>query len=156
MLWQFLVGHERCITRHCAVPRFDTVTMVPSTSGRVDHPLRTMVAQTVGVTRERCRDLLTATPTAAGLAREASLRRYTSAALWGGEAVLLIDDTWTTGGHAQSASAALKRAGASCVAVVVLGRHLNGSWGNTASYVEQARLRRFSWNVCALRNWHHD
>ncbi|MEK8143754.1 hypothetical protein NKH18_22300 [Streptomyces sp. M10(2022)] len=114
-----------------------------------------MVAETVGVTRDRFRDLLTPMPSAADLAREASISRYTSAALRSGEAVLLIDDTWTTGGHAQSAAAALKRAGASCVAVVVLGRHINGSWRDSASYVEQARLRRFSWKVCALQNWHH-
>ena len=41
-----------------------------------------------------------------------------------GSAVLLLDDTWTSGGTAQSAAVALKRAGARSVAVVVLGRHL--------------------------------
>jgi hypothetical protein len=41
-----------------------------------------------------------------------------------GAAVLLLDDTWTSGGTAQSAAVALKRAGARSVAVVVLGRHL--------------------------------
>jgi len=41
-----------------------------------------------------------------------------------GAAVLLLDDTWTSGGTAQSAAMALKRAGARSVAVVVLGRHL--------------------------------
>jgi hypothetical protein len=38
--------------------------------------------------------------------------------------VLLLDDTWTSGGTAQSAAVALKRAGARSVAVVVAGRHL--------------------------------
>jgi adenine/guanine phosphoribosyltransferase-like PRPP-binding protein len=37
---------------------------------------------------------------------------------------LLLDDTWTSGGTAQSAAVALKQAGARSVAVVVLGRHL--------------------------------
>jgi len=41
-----------------------------------------------------------------------------------GQAVLLLDDTWTSGGTAQSAAVALKRAGARSVAVVVIGRHL--------------------------------
>ena len=41
-----------------------------------------------------------------------------------GQAVLLLDDTWTSGGTAQSAAVALKRAGARSVAVVVAGRHL--------------------------------
>jgi hypothetical protein len=154
VLWRFLAAHEPCIATHCAVPGFDTVTIVPSTSGREGHPLHTMVADTVGPTRDRYRDLLTPTEHAQALGRTASLARYTSSALWG-ETVLLVDDTWTTGAHAQSAAAALKAAGASCVAVVVLGRHLNSEYGDTATHVEHARLRRFSWDVCTLRNWRH-
>src|SRR5262249_56511217 len=40
-----------------------------------------------------------------------------------GQVVLLLDDTWVSGGTAQSAAAALKRAGAGPVALVVVGRH---------------------------------
>jgi hypothetical protein len=43
----------------------------------------------------------------------------------GGADVLVVDDTWVSGGSAQSAAAALKLAGARRVAVVVLGRHVN-------------------------------
>jgi hypothetical protein len=39
--------------------------------------------------------------------------------------ILVVDDTWVSGGSAQSAAAALKLAGARRVAVVVLGRHVN-------------------------------
>ncbi|MFK0171069.1 hypothetical protein ACIQU5_19925 [Streptomyces sp. NPDC090306] len=154
VLWRFLALHEACVAQHCAVPGFDTVTTVPSTGGRGDHPLRDMVAGLVDVTRDRHRDLLTPTPGARDLGRTASSERYTSSALWG-ENVLLVDDTWTTGNHAQSASAALKAAGAHSVATVVLGRHLNINYGDTAAYVEQARLRRFSWEICAIRPWGH-
>jgi hypothetical protein len=42
-----------------------------------------------------------------------------------GRDVLVVDDTWVSGGSAQSAAAALKLAGARRVAVVVLGRHVN-------------------------------
>jgi predicted amidophosphoribosyltransferase len=38
--------------------------------------------------------------------------------------VLLLDDTCTSGGTAQSAAVALKHAGARSVTVVVVGRHL--------------------------------
>ncbi|MEI5523822.1 hypothetical protein WB401_32590 [Streptomyces brasiliscabiei] len=154
VLWRFLALHEVCVAAHCAVPGFDVVTTVPSTSGRERHPLRTMVAEVVGVTRDRHRDLLTPTPDAIALGRTASLARYGSSALWG-ENVLLIDDTWTTGHHVQSAAAALKASGAGSVAAVILGRHLNATYGDNATHVEQARLRRFSWEVCALRPWHH-
>ncbi|MET9099254.1 hypothetical protein [Streptomyces antibioticus] len=155
VLWRFLALHEGCIAYGCALAGFDTVTTVPSTSGRGYHPLRDMVAEIVGVTRERYRDLLTPTSDASALARAVSAERYMSSALWG-ESVLLIDDTWTTGNHAQSASAALKAAGAGSVATVVLGRHLNVNYGDTAVYVEQARLRRFTWQSCAIRPWVHE
>lgn len=154
VLWRFLVLHEKCLTDHCAIAAFDTVTTVPSTSGRRDHPLRSMVADMVGTTRDRHRDLLTPTPEAADLGRSVSAERFASSALWG-ENVLLIDDTWTTGSRAQSAAAALKAAGADCVAVVVLGRHLNIDYGNTAGHVENARMRRFSWEACPTRPWQH-
>ncbi|MFQ6145244.1 hypothetical protein ACLMNJ_19530 [Streptomyces seoulensis] len=84
----------------------------------------------VGATRDRHRDLLRAAPQAAELGRTASAARYTAAA-------------------------ALRAAGAGGVAVVVLGRHLNGEYGTTAVHVRQARLRRFSWDVCPLRPWSH-
>lgn len=155
VLWRFLALHEACIAAHCAVPGFSVVTTVPSTSGREVHPLRIMVADMVGATRGRYRDLLTPTPEAAALGRTGSASRYTSSALWG-ENVLLVDDTWTTGHHAQSAAAALKAAGAGSVAIVVLGRHLNLTYGDTATLVEQARLRSFSWAACALRPWRHE
>lgn len=154
VMWRFLALHEDCVAAHCAIPGFDIVTTAPSTSGRVNHPLRTITAEMVEVTRARCRDLLTPTPDAAALGRNPSRSRSISAALWG-ENVLVIDDTWTSGNHAQSASAALKAACARSVAIVVLGRHLNISYGDTATLVEQARLRRFSWDACALRPWHH-
>ena len=35
------------------------------------------------------------------------------------------------------------------VAILVLGRHLNISHGDTAAHVEYAPLRRFAWDVCA-------
>jgi hypothetical protein len=44
---------------------------------------------------------------------------------------VVVDDTWVSGGSAQSAAAALKLAGAGRVAVIVLGRHVNA--GDPAS-----------------------
>ena len=42
-----------------------------------------------------------------------------------GERVLVIDDAWVSGGSAQSAAVALRLAGATRVAVVVLGRYVS-------------------------------
>ena len=64
-----------------------------------------------------------------------------------GEPVLLIDDTWTTGANAQSAAAALKRAGAGPVAAVVIGRHLNRRWGSNDRQLN-GLPKPFDWDRC--------
>jgi orotate phosphoribosyltransferase len=66
-----------------------------------------------------------------------------------GEAVLLIDDTWTTGASVQSAAAALKTAGAGPVGVVVIGRHINDDYGANARRLKELS-RPFEWERCAL------
>jgi hypothetical protein len=65
-------------------------------------------------------------------------------------AVLLEDDTWTTGGRAQSAAIALHDAGTAQVAVVVLGRHFDRSFGSGETYYQQAKARKFTWDNCCL------
>jgi hypothetical protein len=52
-----------------------------------------------------------------------------------GADVLVVDDTWVSGGSAQSAAAALKLAGAKRVAIVVLGRHVNPTDPRSAPFL---------------------
>lgn len=52
-----------------------------------------------------------------------------------GAGVLVVDDTWVSGGSAQSAAAALKVAGARRVAIVVLGRHVNPADPSSARFL---------------------
>jgi len=52
--------------------------------------------------------------------------------------VLVVDDTWVSGGSAQSTAAALKLAGARRVAVVVLGRHVNPADPRSAVFLAAA------------------
>jgi hypothetical protein len=52
-----------------------------------------------------------------------------------GADVLVVDDTWVSGGSAQSAAAALKLAGARRVAIVVLGRHVNPATPASARFL---------------------
>jgi hypothetical protein len=54
--------------------------------------------------------------------------------------VLVVDDTWVSGGSAQSAAVALKLAGARRVAILVIGRHVNPDDPQSAELV--AELRR--------------
>jgi hypothetical protein len=50
--------------------------------------------------------------------------------------ILVVDDTWVSGGSAQSTAVALKLAGARRVAVVVLGRHVNPEDPRSAAFLE--------------------
>jgi hypothetical protein len=58
----------------------------------------------------------------------------------GGADVLVVDDTWVSGGSAQSAAVALKLAGARRVAIIVIGRHVNPEDRRSAQFA--AELRR--------------
>ena len=120
-----------------------------SDQGRDDHhPLRHIVGELVGPTRNRHQRLLRRTGHDVP-ARTFSELKFHAVERLHGDAVLLIDDTWTTGASAQSAAAALKAAGAGPIAAVVIGRHLNREW-----HQNDRRLRGiaqpFEWADCAL------
>jgi hypothetical protein len=76
--------------------------------------------------------------------------RFAVSASPAGRTVLIIDDTWTTGSHAQSAAAALKSAGARGVGVLAMGRWMNVSWKNTPEWLHQHRGVGWDWNRCCL------
>ena len=150
VLWRYLSEHEACVAQAAGVERFPLVATVPSGHRDRDehHPLRRIVAKTVGPTRDRYQRLLRRS--GADIApREFDPDKFEATKKLDGEAILLIDDTWTTGASAQSAAAALKRAGAGPVAAVVIGRHLNRTW-----HENDRRLRGitspFDWSTCVL------
>jgi hypothetical protein len=97
--------HEPCLARAAGVSAFPVACVVPSGRGRAGHPLGDVLAL--------------GWPDLAGRLRPyPRVRRSTPAG------VLLCDDTWTSGWHAQLAAAALKRAGVPRVGLLVLGRHV--------------------------------
>lgn len=150
VLWRFLTieGHERHLAEAVGVEAFDVVATVPSSSVHRDasHPLHRIVGATVEPTAARFERLLerTAEPVADHQYNE---QKYEATRGLDGDPVLLIDDTWTRGANAQSATAALKSAGSGPVGVVVIGRHVQPDFGDN-----KARLRRlprpFSWLRC--------
>jgi hypothetical protein len=147
VLWRFLAGHEQCVSRTLGVPGFPVVTTVPSNGpARDDAPLNRLVGRLVVPTRERFRQLLvrSAHPMRP---HQFDVDRYQPTGRLTDEPVLLIDDTWTTGANAQSAAAALKRAGAGPVAAVVIGRHLNRDWGSNDSQLN-GLPKPFDWEHC--------
>jgi predicted amidophosphoribosyltransferase len=149
VLWRFLAAHETCLARAAGVDSFPVVTTVPSGDRDRDqaHPLRWIAGEVVGVTRDRHQRLLRRSSCEVAL-RAFAPERFVAEASLSGEAVLLIDDTWTTGANAQSASAALKAAGAGPVAAVVIGRHVNREWHENDRRLRA--LRPFDWGRCAL------
>jgi len=56
-----------------------------------------------------------------------------------GADVLVVDDTWVSGGSAQSAAVALKLAGARRVAIIVIGRHVKPGDPRSAGLVAELR-----------------
>lgn len=150
VLWRFLGGHERCLANSVGLGSFDLVTTVPAGTAHRDaiHPLRWLVAQTVGPTIHRYERLLHRTEAEAA-PRRVNLDRFEPSRRLHGESILLLDDTWTTGSSVQSAAGALKDAGAGPVGVVVIGRHVNPDWRDHGRLLREL-AGRFDWEACAL------
>ena len=58
--------------------------------------------------------------------------------------MLLIDDTWTSGGHAQSAALALRQAGATRISALIVARWLTDDLG-IAPRSRTPSAPRFDW-----------
>jgi hypothetical protein len=149
VLWRFLSLHEQCVAAAAHVSAFELVTTVPSGSRERDeqHPLRRIVGDLVGPTRQRYRQLLrrSVVPTSP---REVNADKFEPLERLRGERVLLIDDTWTTGASARSAALALHHIGAGPNAAVVIGRYLNRRWGESDRRLV-ALDPAFDWGRCA-------
>jgi predicted amidophosphoribosyltransferase len=152
VLWRFLGQHEAHIAEAAGVPQFDIVTTVPGTRPRDhEHPLVQIAGTLVGQTRDRYQPVLALGLDASLEGRAVLVNRYRATqAMIDHPAVLLVDDTWTTGGRAQSAAVALHDAGAARVAVVVLGRHFDRGYGFGETYYQHAKSRKFTWDTCCL------
>jgi hypothetical protein len=108
-----LLGHD--ITHWAAIPS------MPAKVG--EHPLRRLVTQAApGLECD-----LRGAPTAVA-PRAISAEHFWMAPVPDGSHVLLIDDTWTSGGHAQSAVLAARAAGAAHVSVLVVARWIDPAW----------------------------
>jgi hypothetical protein len=150
VLWKWLAKHESCMASQVGLERFDVITTVPSTSGREgDHPLERLVGGVVSGSAERYEALLSVNRTDLGQ-REHAADRYLATRALDGPSVLVIDDTWTTGAHAQSASAALKDAGAGVVGVLALGRWLTVSYEDNRAWLAKHRAGGWDWERCCL------
>lgn len=120
LLLTFLHDHGACVWRQAGMPPPGRMAVVPTGCGRPGpHPLLELTAPYLRLPVTR----LAIRPGEQG--RDPNAGRFHAERTGLGADVLLLDDTWVSGASAQSAAAALKRAGARRVAVVVLGRHLD-------------------------------
>jgi hypothetical protein len=155
VLWRFLSGHEACIARELAVDAFPIVAVVPSSSPERERrsPLWELL-QWIEPLRDRLERILE--PTGEVTGREYNSARFRHRRRLAGEPVLLLDDTWTTGGHAQSAAHALLAGGASKVALVMIGRHVRRGYELTPDTTAGALLDdlpdAFDWDTCAVHS----
>jgi hypothetical protein len=148
VLWRFLEDHENCLAEHLGV-EFGVVTTVPSGSAERDrrHPLP-RIASSIDPTRDRFKRLLTPSDIDAA-PRTVNPDKFVSTEEIDDEAVLLLDDTWTTGANAQSAAAVLRSAGARTIGLVVIGRHVHDDFRDNRERLDELP-RRFDWDACAL------
>jgi hypothetical protein len=143
LLLVFLREHGPCVWRGAGMPPPTHVSVVPSGRGRPGpHPLAALIAPYLA----RPPATLVAAGPADPAWRDLDPGRFRATQPLPGAAVLLLDDTWTTGATAQSAAMALRAAGARQVAVVVLGRHLStagpGSGGGEPFRLERCVVHR--------------
>ena len=107
----------------------DAVVGVPSTSGRRGPPPVDRLIRGVPLLHARHRTLLVAGPTPPDHLVASrigfAVREDAARAAGVGGAVLVVDDTFTTGARAQSAVAVLRRAGMTVRGVLVVGRAID-------------------------------
>lgn len=131
--------HERCIQGVLGHP-IDAWAVVPSTRGRQgEHPLR-VVARGA---RFSCPEIgLSINPSSEADDRATASDRFTvdDPSLVDAKNVLLIDDTWASGAHSQSAAMACKEAGAGTVTILVLARWLNPHEGPVTAAFTAAKV----------------
>jgi hypothetical protein len=147
MLLVFLHDHGGCVWAHAGIPAPTHLAVVPSGRGRAGaHPLRTLVEPYLMLPRAD----LGVRPGEPVQARDLDPGRFRAPGRLAGAAVLLLDDTWTSGSSAQSAAVALKLAGASRVAIVTLGRHVNPGDLIANSFATKFIRRSFRPDSCAV------
>jgi hypothetical protein len=139
-----LTQHSSCAGRLAAAPvtHWAVVPSLPARPG--EHPLRPIVRTTAPGT-ELPLSAASSTPNP----RSVDPQHFRAgAAVPPGAHVLIIDDTWVGGGHAQSAVLAARRAGASCVSVLVLARWLNEDYGSNARFLAGLTGRDYDPGLC--------
>ena len=139
-----LARHARCAPRLAgrAVTHWATVPSLPAKPG--PHPFHELIAP-LAPGQEICLE-------AAACVEYARAVRPDHFGVAGprpeGAHVLLLDDTWTSGGHAQSAALTLHRAGAAWVSLLVAARWISTDYGDNRGFLRQLAARDYDPGRC--------
>lgn len=150
-LARFVTAHWNCIVKMMGGGEPTAVTTVPSSRGRRtgEHPLTRAVRRSARL-NPLYAAILAQGPGTIGYRRAAD-DGFIAVRSLRAERVLLIEDTFTTGGRTQSAASALQLAGARSVGVVTAGRVIDPDWNENCRRVwDYARRKLFTFNMCAL------
>src|SRR4029077_735440 len=146
LLGYFLQQHGGCIAS-AAGGHWDIIPSVPSSTDRPgEHPLATAI-KLVPSLREQYEPLL-GRGGAPVQHNTASDDGYEPLHTLGGERVLLVDDTLTSGARAQSAASTLNNAGAAVAAIVPIGRVIDP--GYSQDFWKRQSNLVFDFDVCCV------
>ncbi len=144
-----LIGHVVCPGRLTGTPvsAWATVPSLPPKPGRCTHPLNDIVGK---LAKPGALEIRLAAAETVSNPRAIGADHYSASESAAGQHVLVIDDTWTGGGHATSAALAVRAAGATHVSVLVFARWLSVGWGATTPQWAKQRLTSpdFQPDVC--------
>ncbi|MGH9244908.1 MAG: hypothetical protein ACRD29_11440, partial [Acidimicrobiales bacterium] len=147
---EFLAHHLGCIER--VVGGIDTAGLTPTGGKRDFVPLETMINAVTEWPLEWDFGLLETArdgrPARGSL--DPSFYSLGAGRHVTNQAILLVDDTWTTGATIASAAQRLHLAGARSVVALTIGRQLGAGWGNSDDLIESSRNRPFPADGCVL------
>jgi hypothetical protein len=136
-----LTLHARCVGRILGVPVTHWATVPSLPAKAVEHPLHEIVNS---ITSGRREVRITASSRLSGSPRQLNAEHFqVSMPIPADSHVLLIDDTRTTGGHAQSATMALRAAGVKVVSVLALARFLKDDFADNAEFIRNRLTRDY-------------
>lgn len=139
-----LAGHATCAATLAGRPVTHWAT-IPSLPARpAEHPLRGLVLGHAPGTEVTLRAAARAEQP-----RAVNPGHFTCGDSLDAEAhVVLIDDTWTSGGHARSAALALRQAGAARISALIVARWLTDDYQGTRQFLADLRKRDYDPTMC--------
>jgi predicted amidophosphoribosyltransferase len=139
-----LSGHAQCPQALAGAPvtHWASVPSLPAQPG--EHPLRAIVSNVAPG-----QEIRLAAAASARFPRDVNPHHFSAGGpLPAGSHVLLIDDTWAGGGHAQSAALGLRRAGADRVSLLVVARWIRTDFKGNVAFLRELATRDYDPAIC--------